>query len=170
MGHQLSSALFRAHAMLRRDPLIKVELNLFSAYEATQGEGNYFRNRTQTFVPHLQQMCNVWMCVLCGWTWGAFMCVNQCWAYFINALRVQPHDWSVYPTEIVWFPSEASKGGGVSKWVLPSNVFVCGHHSTVQAASSWVIAPRDMLSLINSESTDHEDECEDSGMTNWVCS
>lgn len=43
---------------------------------------------------------------------------------------------------------------------------MCGHHSTVQAASSWVIAPRDMLSLINSESTDHEDECEDSGMTN----
>lgn len=51
---------------------------------------------------------------------------------------------------------------GGSKWVLPSNMFVCGHHSTVQAASSWLIAPRDMLSLINSEITDHEDECEES--------
>lgn len=70
------------------------------------------------------------------------------------------------PLRLFDFRLKPLRGGGVSKWVLPSNVFVCGHHSTVQAASSWVIAPRDMLSLINSESTDHEDECEDSGMTN----
>lgn len=40
------------------------------------------------------------------------------------------------------------------KWVIQSRVFVCGRHSRVWAALSALIAPRDMPSLINRESTD----------------
>lgn len=84
-------------------------------------------------------------------------------------LHVQSHDLSVHPVETDLISPWSHRGN--NKWLIQSCVFVGGHQSTVWAALSGLIAPRDMLSLINSESADPDkwQRKREEGDYKWVC-